>query len=81
MQKINEKPQVVNEYEAGKAIPNQQIIAKLERAVGVYQFNHKSFCLYFFLFLYFRCPIARQRYWNTIWKIKMTVHKNQNDIL
>lgn len=33
--KINEKPQVVNEYEAGKAIPNQQIIAKLERAVGV----------------------------------------------
>lgn len=34
LQKINEKPQVVNEYEAGKAIPNQQIIAKLERAVG-----------------------------------------------
>lgn len=48
MQKINEKPQVVNEYEAGKAIPNQQIIAKLERAVGVYQFDHKSSCLYFF---------------------------------
>lgn len=35
MQKINEKPQVVNEYEAGKAIPNQQIISKLERAVGM----------------------------------------------
>ena len=39
MQKINEKPQVVNEYEAGKAIPNQQIISKLERAVGMYKLN------------------------------------------
>ena len=35
MQRVNEKPQVVNEYESGKAIPNQQIILKLERAVGV----------------------------------------------
>ena len=34
-QKINEKPQVVNDYESGKAIPNQQVISKLERAVGV----------------------------------------------
>ncbi|XP_075586556.1 ubiquitin thioesterase OTU1 [Dermatophagoides farinae] len=33
--KICEKPQVVNEYEAGKAIPNQQILAKMERALGV----------------------------------------------
>merc|ERR1711872_920660 len=33
--KINEKPQVVNEYEQGKAIPNQQIIGKMERALGV----------------------------------------------
>jgi len=33
--KINEKPQVIGEYEAGKAIPNQQIITKLERALGV----------------------------------------------
>ncbi|CAF0809636.1 unnamed protein product [Didymodactylos carnosus] len=32
---INEKQQVVNEYEQGKAIPNQQIISKLERALGV----------------------------------------------
>jgi putative transcription factor len=31
---INEKPQVVAEYETGKAIPNPQIIAKLERALG-----------------------------------------------
>ncbi|KAI8138525.1 multi protein bridging factor 1-domain-containing protein [Fennellomyces sp. T-0311] len=34
-QKINEKPQVVNEYESGKAIPNQQVLGKLERALGV----------------------------------------------
>ena len=34
-QQINEKPQVVGEYESGKAIPNPQIIGKLERALGV----------------------------------------------
>ena len=32
---INEKPQIVAEYEAGKAIPNPAIITKLERALGV----------------------------------------------
>lgn len=31
---INEKPQIIQEYESGKAIPNQQIITKLERALG-----------------------------------------------
>jgi ribosome-binding protein aMBF1 (putative translation factor) len=31
---INEKPQIVAEYESGKAVPNPQIIAKLERALG-----------------------------------------------
>ncbi|KAK9268521.1 hypothetical protein L1049_000274 [Liquidambar formosana] len=34
-QMINEKPQVIQEYESGKAIPNQQLIGKLERALGV----------------------------------------------
>ena len=34
-QQINERPQVVQEYESGKAIPNQQILAKLERVLGV----------------------------------------------
>ena len=34
MQKICEKPQVVNEYENGKAIPNQAVLSKLERALG-----------------------------------------------
>ncbi|CAD6194216.1 unnamed protein product [Caenorhabditis auriculariae] len=32
---INEKPQVVSEYESGKAVPNQQILNKMERALGV----------------------------------------------
>lgn len=31
---INEKPQVIAEYESGKAIPNPQIITKIERALG-----------------------------------------------
>lgn len=31
---INEKPQVVGEYESGKAIPNPQIIGKIERKLG-----------------------------------------------
>ncbi|KAI8924339.1 multi protein bridging factor 1-domain-containing protein [Entophlyctis helioformis] len=34
--KINEKPSVVNDYETGKAAnPNQQILAKMERVLGV----------------------------------------------
>lgn len=33
--KINEKPQIVMEYEQGKAIPNQQILAKMERVLGI----------------------------------------------
>ncbi|KAF8636626.1 hypothetical protein AX17_003435 [Amanita inopinata Kibby_2008] len=34
-QKINEKPSVLQDYEAGKAIPNPQILGKLERVLGV----------------------------------------------
>ncbi|GLJ37247.1 hypothetical protein SUGI_0755480 [Cryptomeria japonica] len=33
-QQINEKPQIIQEYESGKAIPNQQVIVKLERVLG-----------------------------------------------
>jgi len=33
--KINEKPQIINEYEQGKGIPNQQILGKIERHIGV----------------------------------------------
>ena len=31
---INEKSTVINEYESGKAIPNGQVIQKLNRALG-----------------------------------------------
>lgn len=31
---INEKPQIIGEYESGRAIPNGQIISKIERALG-----------------------------------------------
>jgi putative transcription factor len=34
-QKINEKPSVLQDYESGKAIPNPQILSKLERTLGV----------------------------------------------
>lgn len=33
--KINEKPQVITDYEAGRGIPNNVIIGKIERAIGV----------------------------------------------
>ncbi|ODV61784.1 multiprotein-bridging factor 1 [Ascoidea rubescens DSM 1968] len=33
--KINEKPTVINDYEAGRAIPVQSVLAKLERVLGV----------------------------------------------
>lgn len=32
---INERPQVVQEYENGKAVPNQAVLAKIERVLGV----------------------------------------------
>ncbi|GAB4813209.1 hypothetical protein N2152v2_000255 [Parachlorella kessleri] len=34
-QLINEKPQIINEYENGKAIPNPQILSKMSRVLGV----------------------------------------------
>ncbi|GIX93491.1 endothelial differentiation-related factor 1 homolog [Caerostris darwini] len=33
--RINEKPQVINDYEAGRAVPNQQILTKIERIIGL----------------------------------------------
>uniref|UniRef100_A0A5S6QNT8 HTH cro/C1-type domain-containing protein n=1 Tax=Trichuris muris TaxID=70415 RepID=A0A5S6QNT8_TRIMR len=32
---INEKQNVINEYESGRAVVNQQILAKIERAIGL----------------------------------------------
>jgi len=34
-QKINEKPSIIQDYESSKAIPNAQILAKLERVLLV----------------------------------------------
>jgi len=34
-QKVNEKPSVIADYESGKAIPNPQILGKLERVLKV----------------------------------------------
>jgi len=34
-QKINEKPSVIADYESGKAIPNPQILGKMERVLKV----------------------------------------------
>ncbi|XP_070532513.1 endothelial differentiation-related factor 1-like [Ptychodera flava] len=33
--KINEKPQVIQDYESGRAIPNNQVLGKIERALGI----------------------------------------------
>ncbi|KAF9585545.1 multiprotein-bridging factor 1 [Lunasporangiospora selenospora] len=33
--KVNEKQTVINDYEAGRAVPNQQILGKLERVLAV----------------------------------------------
>lgn len=33
--KINEKPQVITDYEAGRGIPNNIIIGKIERVIGI----------------------------------------------
>ncbi len=35
VQAVNEKPQVIQEYEQGKAIPNPQVLSKLSRVLGV----------------------------------------------
>lgn len=33
---INERPSIVTEYENGKAIPSEQVLVRLEKALGVY---------------------------------------------
>lgn len=39
-QAINEKPQIIQQYESGKAVPTPQILNKLSRVLGV-QLNTK----------------------------------------
>ncbi|MGH0148961.1 UNVERIFIED_CONTAM: hypothetical protein FKN15_013921 [Acipenser sinensis] len=33
--KVNEKPQIIADYECGRAIPNNQVMGKIERALGL----------------------------------------------
>ncbi|KAK9367405.1 multi protein bridging factor 1-domain-containing protein [Lipomyces kononenkoae] len=33
--KVNEKSNIINDYEMGRAVPNQQLLGKLERALGI----------------------------------------------
>ncbi|KAJ9096781.1 hypothetical protein QFC22_005959 [Naganishia vaughanmartiniae] len=33
--KINEKPQIIADYESGRAVPNTALLAKMERVLGV----------------------------------------------
>eukprot|EP01038_Epipyxis_sp_PR26KG_P006005 gene6005-8269_t len=33
---INERPQIIQQYESGQAIPNPQILNKLDRALGIH---------------------------------------------
>lgn len=33
---INERPQIIQEYESGKAIPSPQILSKLDKALGIH---------------------------------------------
>jgi putative transcription factor len=33
--KINEKPDIISKYESGKAFPDQQILGKMEKVLGV----------------------------------------------
>ena len=44
-QKVNEKPSVIQDYESGKAIPNPQILSKLERVLGVKLRGISRFCI------------------------------------
>jgi putative transcription factor len=34
-QKINEKPNIINDYEASRGVPNQQVLSKLQRILNV----------------------------------------------
>ncbi|XP_043354624.1 endothelial differentiation-related factor 1 isoform X2 [Dermochelys coriacea] len=40
--KINEKPQVIADYECGRAIPNNQVLGKIERAIA---FSRETACV------------------------------------
>lgn len=47
LQRINEKPNIIQDYENGKGIPDQNVISKIERALG--QFKKMIILFLFFL--------------------------------
>ena len=41
-QLVNEKPEVISQYESGRAVPKQHILLKLERILGIYLTGTKT---------------------------------------
>jgi putative transcription factor len=39
---INEKPQIIQQYECGAAVPNPQILNKLDKALGIHLPRNKK---------------------------------------
>lgn len=58
LQRCNEKPQVVNDYEAGRGIPNQAIIGKMERVLGKINFYWTIFSVFYKRFYFFVLGIS-----------------------
>ena len=55
--------EVIMEYESGKAIPNNQLLAKMERALGMYLIRTLYLTFFFvvdFFLLLFRAPHKNQ---------------------
>lgn len=75
-QKINEKPQVIADYECGRAIPNNQVMGKIERAIGkqsavdlcyniLFLCPSVDLCTLYDPFLTIRAETAWEGYWPT----------------
>ena len=45
--------EVIMEYESGKAIPNNQLLAKMERALGMYLIRTLYLTVFFCFFYYY----------------------------
>ena len=65
LQKINEKAVVVVDYESGRALPNPQIISKLERALGIHHPLSLSLLSLTVSACVCRCSSERRKSWTT----------------
>ena len=63
LQKINEKVVVVVDYESGRAVPNLQVISKLERALGSPAYPSVVMATVYWVSLYYRCSSERREGW------------------